>query len=68
MSVESLLGTVMGLTTNILAVNAAGVPATAQPIPLPGSHVPASLQLIGPLRSEEMLLPTAAHVEAGVHR
>jgi amidase len=67
-SVDSLLATVMSLTTNILAVNAAGVPATAQPIPLPGSHVPASLQLIGPLGSEELLLPTAAHVEAGVHR
>lgn len=66
-SVDTLLATVMGLTPNILFVNAAGVPATAQPIRRPSSHVPASLQLVGPPNSEELLLPTAAHIE-GVHR
>jgi hypothetical protein len=44
--------------------NAAGVPGTAQPVRVAGSRVPASLQLVGPLRGEELLLATAQRIEA----
>ena len=43
--------------------NPAGVPCTAQPIPAAGSSLPASLQLVGPLGSEELLVGAAARVE-----
>lgn len=46
--------------------NAAGTPATAQPIPAPGSTLPASLQLVGPAGGEELLVATAKHVESAV--
>jgi amidase len=46
--------------------NAALTPCTAQPVPAEGSRLPASLQLVGPLRSEELLLATAAVIEAAV--
>ena len=46
--------------------NAAGTPATAQPIPAKGSSLPASLQLVGPAGSEELLVATAKVVEAAV--
>jgi amidase len=45
-------------------VNLAGLPALALPIPAPGSALPASLQLIGPPGSEELLLATGAVLEA----
>ncbi|MDQ1695027.1 MAG: amidase, partial [Frankiaceae bacterium] len=44
--------------------NAAGTPATAQPIAAAGSPIPTSLQLVGPAGSEELLLATAKAVEA----
>src|SRR6266540_203668 len=44
--------------------NVAGVPCTAQPIRVEGSRLPASLQLVGPWASEELLVSTAAVVEA----
>jgi amidase len=44
--------------------NPAGVPATAQPIPADGSALPASLQLVGPLNGEGLLLATARVVES----
>lgn len=44
-------------------VNLAGVPAVSIPLPRRG-RLPASLQLIGPLHSEELLLATAAHIES----
>jgi aspartyl-tRNA(Asn)/glutamyl-tRNA(Gln) amidotransferase subunit A len=44
--------------------NAAGVPCTAQPVRVAGSRIPASLQLVGPLRGEELLLATALRIEA----
>ncbi|HET9731528.1 MAG TPA: amidase [Acidimicrobiales bacterium] len=53
---------------NTLAVNAAGVPALAMPVPAAGSTVPASLQLIGPSGGEELLVATAAVVEAALGR
>jgi amidase len=43
-------------------VNFAGFPALALPVPSPGA-LPASLQLIGPPDSEELLLATGAHIE-----
>jgi amidase len=48
---------------NTLELNLAGVPALAQPIAAEGSRW-ASLQLIGPRGSEELLLATGAVVEA----
>jgi Asp-tRNA(Asn)/Glu-tRNA(Gln) amidotransferase A subunit family amidase len=39
--------------------NAAGTPAVAQPIPIAGHHLPASLQLVGPWNRENLLLATA---------
>jgi amidase len=39
--------------------NAAGTPCVAQPIPVAGNHLPASLQLVGPWNSENVLLATA---------
>lgn len=48
-----------------LPVNLAGVPAVSVPVPRKG-RVPASLQLIGPARSEELLLATAARVQSAI--
>jgi amidase len=45
-------------------VNLAGLPALALPIPARGSALPASLQLIGPPDSEELILATGAVLEA----
>ncbi|MDQ1704921.1 MAG: amidase, partial [Frankiaceae bacterium] len=46
--------------------NAAGTPATAQPVGVPGSAIPASLQLVGPAGGEELLVSTARAVEAAL--
>lgn len=48
-----------------LPFNLAGVPALALPVPA-GSRLPASLQLVAPAGSEEVLLATGAIVEAAV--
>jgi amidase len=45
-------------------INLAGLPALALPVPAPGSRLPASLQLIGPAGSEELILATGAVLEA----
>ena len=63
-SEETLVPLAIELTSHTSLFNAAGTPCTAQPVPVPGSHVPASLQLVGPPRGEELLLATAARVEA----
>jgi amidase len=47
------------------AVNLAGLPALALPVPT-GGPLPASLQLIGPAGSEELLLATGLLLEAAV--
>jgi len=50
-------------------VNAAGVPALALPVPVPGRNagpLPARVQLIGPLNSEERLLAAGAVIEQAV--
>jgi Asp-tRNA(Asn)/Glu-tRNA(Gln) amidotransferase A subunit family amidase len=33
---------------------------------VPGTYIPASLQLVGPMFDEELLIATAAHMEAAV--
>ncbi len=48
--------------------NLAGTPCTAQPVPVRGRPLPASLQLVGPLGGEELLLPTAVLVQRAVGR
>ena len=44
-------------------VNVAGLPALSMPVPLAGSPVPASLQLVGPPDGEELLCATGRVVE-----
>jgi Asp-tRNA(Asn)/Glu-tRNA(Gln) amidotransferase A subunit family amidase len=58
--------TVIEITKHVALFNAARVPCTAQPVPVAGNRLPASLQLVGPLGSEELLLTTAEHVEGAV--
>jgi amidase len=60
----SLLDVIIEITQYIALFNAAGTPCTAQPIRAPGTPIPASLQLVGPPRGEELLLATARQVEA----
>jgi Asp-tRNA(Asn)/Glu-tRNA(Gln) amidotransferase A subunit family amidase len=48
-----------------IPVNLAGVPALSLPVPTSGP-LPASLQLIGPARSEERLLAAGAWLESAV--
>ena len=48
-----------------LPVNLAGVPALSLPVPSAGA-LPASIQLIGPAGSEELLLAAGARLEAAV--
>jgi amidase len=59
---------VIALTAHVSAFNAAGVPATAQPVPMEGTDLPASLQLVGPHGSEALLLATATVVESTVKK
>ena len=63
---DSMLPTVIELTRNLSLFNAARTPCTAQPVPAAGSAIPGSLQLVGPLGAEELLLATAQHVERAV--
>jgi amidase len=63
---DSLLSTVIELTRHVAVFNAAGTPCTAQPVPVRGSRLPASLQLVGPHGGEELLLTTARLVESVV--
>ena len=53
---------------NTQAVNLAGDPALAMPIPIAHEKIPASLQLIGPRRSEAALLNAGRLVEEAVQR
>jgi Asp-tRNA(Asn)/Glu-tRNA(Gln) amidotransferase A subunit family amidase len=52
--------------TLVSLLNAAGTSCTAQPVPVARSKFPWSLQLVGPLGGEELLLATAEHLEATV--
>jgi amidase len=66
MDLDSLFPICTEITRHVAPFNAAGAPATAQPVPVPGSHLPASLQLVGPMFADELLVATAAHLEAAV--
>ena len=63
---DSLFDICIEITKHVAPFNAAGAPCTAQPVPVPRSHLPASLQLVAPLNGEELLVATAAHIEAAV--
>jgi amidase len=60
----SLVNLIIEITAYTGLFNAAGVPCTAQPVPAGGSRIPASLQLVGPPRGEELLLSTALRIQA----
>ena len=60
----SLVNVIIEITAYTGLFNAAGVPCTAQPVPADGSRLLASLQLVGPPRSEELLLSTALRIQA----
>jgi amidase len=47
-------------------INLSGHPALALPVPIEGSALPASVQLVGARGAEELLCATAAILEAGV--
>ncbi|WBB69193.1 amidase [Micromonospora sp. WMMD812] len=51
------------LTQLTAPFNLAGVPAISMPIPSPGLAVPASLQLVGPMRGEDLLCATGLAIE-----
>ena len=53
------------LASFTLAFNLSGSPALALPVPADGS-LPASLQLVGPLNGEDVLLAAGRQVEAAV--
>ena len=63
---NTMFPTVIEITKQVALFNAAGVPCTAQPVPVAGNRLPASLQLVGPSGGEELLLPTAQRVEGAV--
>ena len=54
------------ITKHVALFNVAGSPCTAQPVPIRGRRIPASLQLVGPPDGEELLVATAAHIEAAI--
>jgi len=65
---DSMFPLVIEITKHVALFNAAGVPGTAQPVPVAGNPLPASVQLVGPWGGEERLLATAALVEAASAR
>ncbi|HVT20160.1 MAG TPA: amidase [Mycobacteriales bacterium] len=60
---DTLVSMAIEITAHVTPFNAAGTPCTAQPIRTDGSAIPASLQMVGPLGGEELLLTTARVVE-----
>ncbi len=69
--IEDLAGdnsaVILDMTRHTSPFNLACTPCTAQPIPVAGSALPASLQLVGPPGGEE-LLASAAVVERAMAR
>jgi amidase len=55
---------VIDITRHTAPFNLAGTPALALPVPIAGSRLPASLQLVGPRGGEELLVATGRVVEA----
>jgi amidase len=60
---DTLVSMAIEITAHVTPFTAAGTPCTAQPIRTDGSAIPASLQMVGPLGGEELLLTTARVVE-----
>ena len=60
---DAMVAAIIDVTRHVSLFNAAGNPCSAQPVPVAGSALPASLQLVGPLGGEELLLGTARLVE-----
>ncbi|MBV8159305.1 MAG: amidase [Acidimicrobiia bacterium] len=65
---DSLFSVAIELTKHVALFNPPGVPCTAQPVPVSGARLPASLQLVGPIGGEELLLATAERVEQACGR
>jgi amidase len=63
LNAETLLPLIIEITQHVALFNAAGTPCTAQPVSAAGERLPASLQLVGPHHTEELLLTTAQLVE-----
>ena len=63
---DNRAATMLDLTRHVSLFNPPGLPCTAQPVPASGTRLPASLQLVGPAGSEELLLPTAQLIEDAV--
>jgi amidase len=63
---DNFVPTIIEITSLVAPFNVAGAPCTAQPVPVRGARLPASLQLVGPHHGEELLLSTAAVVEAAL--
>jgi amidase len=61
---DSLISVINEITRYTGLFNAAGTPCTAQPVPAPGTRLPASLQLVGPPQGEALLLASARQIEA----
>ena len=55
------------LTRLTAPFNLAGVPALSMPIPTPGFPVPVSLQLVGPMHSEDLLCATGLTIERSLN-
>jgi amidase len=55
------------LTQMTAPFNLAGVPAIAMPVPSAGFAVPVSLQLVGPMRGENLLCATALAIEVALN-
>jgi amidase len=60
---DTLMTFAIDLTKHVAPFNVAGVPCTAQPVPVAGSRLPASIELVGRHGAEELLLPTAQRIE-----
>ena len=65
---DAMLPVVIDITRHVSLFNAAGTPCSAQPVPAVNSALPASLQVVGPLDGEALLLTTAALIEQAVSR
>ena len=63
---DGFLQAITDLARHVAPFNPAGVPCTAQPVAAEGSAQPASLQLVGPPDGEELLVATAARIEAAL--
>jgi amidase len=63
---DTLMSLAIDMTLHVAPFNVAGLPCTAQPVPVTGSRLPASIELVGRPGAEELLLPTAQRIEDAV--